>query len=93
MNLIVQIPLDLIKLIYYILESIFWCLIPIKYKSKNVSGQIALITGAGGGIGRLLALRLSEKGCKIVCWDVAKQGILKSNSHGMQLVNVGFWFY
>lgn len=59
---------------YYVLKSIVLKCIPIQYHSKkNISGQIALITGAGGGIGRLLALKFADLGCKVVCWDVAKQ--------------------
>jgi len=46
----------------------------LSYQAKNISGQIVLLTGAGGGIGRPLALRLAQLGCKVVCWDVAKQG-------------------
>jgi hypothetical protein len=48
----------------------------IRLRSKDISGQIALVTGAGGGIGRLIALGLSKLGCIVVCWDVAKQGTL-----------------
>lgn len=71
-----KIVIDLTLLIYYILESLFWKLVPLKYKSKDISGQLALVTGAGGGIGRLLAIGLANQGCKVVCWDVAKQGTL-----------------
>ena len=63
------------KINYYILEAIISTVLPDKYRpKKNISGQIVLVTGAGGGIGRLLALGLANQGCKIVCWDIAKQG-------------------
>jgi len=58
---------------YYIFEAVIVSFIPLKYRSKNISGQIALVTGSGGGIGRLICIGLAKKGCKIVCWDVAKQ--------------------
>ena len=32
---------------------------------RNFEGRVALITGAGGGIGRTLALRLSELGFRL----------------------------
>jgi len=38
--------------------------------NKTLSGQRALITGAGQGIGRAIALKLSEMGAKIVVNDV-----------------------
>lgn len=64
---------NLVMIFYYILQAMVVPWIPIKYRSKDISGQIALVTGAGGGIGRLLAIGLSNAGCKVVCWDVAKQ--------------------
>jgi 3-oxoacyl-[acyl-carrier protein] reductase len=36
----------------------------------NLSGKIALVTGAGQGIGRAISLRLSECGAKVVVADV-----------------------
>lgn len=64
---------NLCMILYYIFYAMIVPWIPIKYRSKDISGQIALVTGAGGGIGRLLAIGLSNAGCKVVCWDVAKQ--------------------
>ena len=58
------------------IESFVVRWIPFKYRAKDISGQIVLVTGAGGGIGRLVALGLANLGCKVVCWDVAKQGIV-----------------
>lgn len=55
-------------------QSIILPWIPIKYRSKDISGQTALVTGAGGGIGRLLAVGLARLGCKVVCCDIAEQG-------------------
>ncbi len=80
MALLVKLGFEIVKLFYYSAESIFWSLIPARFQSKDISGQIVLITGAGGSIGRLLALGLAKKGAKIVCWDVAKQGFLSSSS-------------
>ena len=71
---ILDVVISYLYLFYCMVESIVIRLIPIKYRSKDIAGQVALVTGAGGGIGRLLALGLANLGCKIVCWDVAKQG-------------------
>jgi len=37
---------------------------------SQIDGATILITGAGGGIGRQLALRLSDLGARVVLWDV-----------------------
>ncbi len=75
MGVILEAVYNLGMLFYYILEAMVVPWIPIKYRSKDVSGQIALVTGAGGGIGRLIAIGLAKLGCKVVCWDIAKQGM------------------
>jgi len=37
---------------------------------KNLVGEVAVITGAGSGIGRLLAIKLSRLGCRLALWDI-----------------------
>lgn len=37
---------------------------------KPINGKIVLITGAGRGIGREVALQFAHLGCVIVCWDI-----------------------
>ncbi|XP_043237528.1 epidermal retinol dehydrogenase 2-like isoform X2 [Amphibalanus amphitrite] len=56
------------------LQSVVLFFVPAKYREKSVSGDVALITGAGSGIGRLLALRLAKRGARIVTWDVNAEG-------------------
>lgn len=74
MHPLIDTIVNILLLFYFMIESFIIRLIPVKFRAKNISGQIALVTGAGGGIGRLLALGLANLGCKVVCWDVAKQG-------------------
>lgn len=39
-----------------------------------MQGELALVTGGGGGLGRLIALRLSKLGVDIVIWDIKQEG-------------------
>jgi all-trans-retinol dehydrogenase (NAD+) len=41
-------------------------------KQKEISGQLVLVTGAGGVIGRELARKFAELGCRLVLWDVSE---------------------
>ena len=64
----------IIATVYYILESLVLLLVPRSYRSKDVKGSIALVTGGGSGIGRLMCLRLAAKGAIVVTWDVSDAG-------------------
>ncbi|PAA71539.1 hypothetical protein BOX15_Mlig009287g1, partial [Macrostomum lignano] len=44
---------------------------PASWRSKNISGQTAVVTGAASGLGRLLAIRLSGLGCRLVLIDIS----------------------
>lgn len=37
-------------------------------------GELALITGGGGGLGRLLAIRLAKLGVDTIIWDINQEG-------------------
>ncbi|GMR44879.1 hypothetical protein PMAYCL1PPCAC_15074, partial [Pristionchus mayeri] len=41
---------------------------------KDVRGEICLITGAGSGLGRLMAIEFAKRGCILVLWDVNTAG-------------------
>ncbi|KAH8400233.1 hypothetical protein KR215_009383, partial [Drosophila sulfurigaster] len=40
---------------------------------SNVAGQFVLITGAGHGMGKEMALQYGALGAKVICWDVNEQ--------------------
>ena len=44
---------------------------------QDVTGQVVLITGGGGGVGRHIALNFAKLKAKIVIWDVNREGKIK----------------
>jgi len=46
----------------------------------DFSGQVALVTGAAGGIGRAVALALVQVGAKVLLVDIAKEAGLQTQS-------------
>lgn len=52
----------------------------------GLDGRTALVTGAGGGIGRAIALRLAREGCRVGLFDVDEAG---ANETASLLRNAG----
>lgn len=69
--ILMDVLLILVKTLYYIGESLYRLFVPIP--EKSVAGEIVLVTGAGHGIGRELALRYAYLGATVVCWDYNQQ--------------------
>ena len=42
--------------------------------TRSLSGRVAVITGAGSGMGRSMALRLAEDNARIAVWDINGEG-------------------
>ena len=49
-------------------------------KPKPLSGKIALVTGAGGGIGKAIADKLAEEGANVVLADIAEDRLAQALS-------------
>lgn len=47
---------------------------------KSLKGDHVFLTGAGSGIGRLLAVRLGKLGCSLSLSDVNMAGLLETKS-------------
>ncbi|XP_011699710.1 PREDICTED: short-chain dehydrogenase/reductase family 16C member 6-like, partial [Wasmannia auropunctata] len=65
--LLAEILLLVLKIVYYICEDVYRLIVP--PKKKNVAGEIVLVTGAGHGIGKELAIGYALLGATVVCWD------------------------
>lgn len=76
MNVIVDTIIFLGKFLYYFLESLVYKIIP--KNKKKVSGEIVLITGAGSGLGRLLAIHFAKLGAILVLWDINQEGNMET---------------
>ncbi|KAL0821846.1 hypothetical protein ABMA28_005253 [Loxostege sticticalis] len=64
---------------YYILESLFWTLVPNAIRPmKSLRGDVVVVTGGGGGVGRQLAVKLARLGAKVVVWDISVEGLQKT---------------
>lgn len=72
---VIIIVLDLVfllsKFFYYSFEAIYWAIKGVE--ERDVSKDIVLITGAGHGIGKEMALQYSALGATVVCWDLNEQ--------------------
>jgi len=42
---------------------------------ENIKNKVAAITGAGSGIGRMLAIQLAAESCHLAISDINKQGL------------------
>ncbi|KAG7198724.1 hypothetical protein KM043_001715 [Ampulex compressa] len=61
--------------IVYLTEAAILTLIPYRYRAKSIKGEVALITGGAGGIGRLIAVKLAKLGARVVIWDINEHGL------------------
>lgn len=59
--------LMLVDLTYSILNAVVQTFI--QPRLKCIDGEICLITGAGGALGRLFALEFAKEGASLVLWD------------------------
>lgn len=70
MKILLEFFVVMTKVTYYWLLSMVMVFVPTRLIAKDVKGKTVLITGAGGGIGSLLAENFGALGCRLVLWDI-----------------------
>lgn len=70
--ILLDISVIFIKWWVFTIESIYLAFFP--PEEVSVKDEVVLVTGAGHGIGRELALRYGRLGAKVVCWDINEKG-------------------
>ncbi|XP_071763607.1 epidermal retinol dehydrogenase 2-like [Centroberyx gerrardi] len=73
MNFFLETLQVLLLSLWYNVEAFVHLFIPAS--RKNVAGEVVLITGAGSGIGRLMALEFAGLGTALVLWDINQEGM------------------
>lgn len=67
MIVLIDLVLMLLNLTYIVISAMVRAVLG--QRLKSVDGQLCLITGAGGGLGRLFALEFAREGAELVLWD------------------------
>lgn len=57
---------------FVFLQSIYFSIFG--WPEKDLNNELCVITGGGGGLGRLLAMRLVRLGVKVILWDINQDG-------------------
>ena len=68
MPLILEIIVLWFRVVGCIFEALYRKIVP--PAPKDLTGKLVLITGAGKGIGRALALQFAQHGVQLALWDV-----------------------
>ncbi|CAG2118455.1 unnamed protein product, partial [Medioppia subpectinata] len=89
MNQALQVLVDTLLLLYYWCEGIVLFFVPKRLRFKSVESDIALITGGGSGLGRLLAQRFARLGARVVVWDVNQSALDETCKLINQELNAG----
>ncbi|KAM9720251.1 epidermal retinol dehydrogenase 2-like [Menidia menidia] len=73
MNFFLETLRAMLLSLWFNLESLVFLVVP--RKRKNISGEVVLITGAGSGIGRLMAQQFAALDTVLVLWDINQEGL------------------
>lgn len=68
MIFLMDLQMMLLDVIYFILRNTVR--IVLRPRTKPIDGELVLITGSGGGLGRLFAQEFTKHGAEVVLWDI-----------------------
>uniref|UniRef100_A0A673AKI0 Short-chain dehydrogenase/reductase 3 n=1 Tax=Sphaeramia orbicularis TaxID=375764 RepID=A0A673AKI0_9TELE len=68
MIFLMDLQMMILDVIYFILRNSVR--IVMRPRTKPIDGELVLITGAGGGLGRLFAQEFTKQGAEVVLWDI-----------------------
>lgn len=71
---LVELIVTLARVVVYCLHALALTIFPFLTPRKDISGKRVLVTGAGQGIGALMAKIIAAKGANLVLWDVNSEG-------------------
>jgi len=75
LEIITELIASILYAVWGIAIAVFMTFIPRRFRYKDVTGQVILITGAGSGIGKLMAQKFALKhGARVVAWDINEKG-------------------
>lgn len=77
--------------VFYIFEAFVRLFIP--RPKKDVEGEIALVTGAANGIGKLIAKELGQHGATLVLWDINSEALERTAKELHQALDVRVYAY
>ncbi|XP_076013009.1 retinol dehydrogenase 10-A [Genypterus blacodes] len=80
MIFLMDLQMMLLDVIYFILRNSVR--VVFRPRTKDIEGELVLITGSGGGLGRLFAQEFSKHGAEVVLWDIN----IKANEQTAKLV-------
>lgn len=68
MIFLMDLQMMILDVIYFILRNSVRAIL--RPRTKPIDGELVLITGAGGGLGRLFAQEFAKHGAEVVLWDI-----------------------
>jgi len=73
------VALDTLLLLAQIISAVWWAIRDSVSppQMRPLQGEVAVVTGAGHGIGRCLALQLSKLGVRVACWDLDEKAAVE----------------